>query len=204
MPRPETRRRHAGPLALAVAVVFTGCATDTSDGAGRELTAAAQEQTAIAVPGVASCAELPQQSPSTGAGTGRLPSLQLPCLTPGPAVDLSRLVGGPVIVNLWASWCGPCREEMPVLQAAHVQYGGRVQFLGVDTKDTTDSAADFLDVVGVTYPQVSDADGELLNHLGLLGLPVTVALDPDGRVVDIHVGQLDTESIDDLIASVLP
>jgi len=61
MPRPEARRRHAGLLALVVAVVLTGCADDTSDGAGGALTAAAQEQTAIAVPGVASCAELPQR-----------------------------------------------------------------------------------------------------------------------------------------------
>ncbi len=204
MPRPEARGRHAGPLALVVAVVLTGCADDTSDGAGGALTAAAQEQTAIAVPGVASCAELPQRASADGIATDRLPPLQLPCLTPGPSIDLSGLSGGPVIVNLWASWCGPCREEMPVLQAAHERYGERVQFLGVDTKDTTDSAADFLGVVGVTYPQVADADGELLNHLGLPGLPVTVALDPDGRVVDTHVGQLDTESIDDLITSVLP
>ena len=204
MPRPEARRPHAGLLALVVAVVLTGCATDTSDGAGRAPTAAAPEQTAIAVPGVASCTELPQQASPGGTATDRLPPLRLPCLTPGRGIDLSGLIGRPVIVNLWASWCGPCREEMPVLQAAHQQYGERVQFLGVDTKDTTDSAADFLGVVGVTYPQVSDADGELLNHLGLPGLPVTVALDPDGRVVDTHVGQLDTESIDDLIASVLP
>jgi len=181
-------------------VVLAGCATDPdAGGTGAET---APDQTAIEVQGVPSCAELPQLASSGETTSDRLPPLRLSCLTPGPTIDLAALSGGPVLVNLWASWCGPCREEMPLLQAAHEQYGEQVQFLGVDTKDTTDAGAAFLDDIGVTYPQVVDPEGELLNHLAVPGLPVTVLLDEEGRIAATHIGQLDSESIEELLVSV--
>jgi thiol-disulfide isomerase/thioredoxin len=138
----------------------------------------------------------------SGAAADRLPSLRLPCLIPGPDVDLAALRGRPVLVNLWASWCGPCRDEMPVLQAAHERYGGQVQFVGVDTKDAAGHAAAFLVELGVTYPQLVDLDGQLLGHLRVPGLPVTVVLAADGTVAAKHVGELDAESVEDLLADV--
>ncbi|MBA3524063.1 MAG: TlpA family protein disulfide reductase [Geodermatophilaceae bacterium] len=188
--------RPAGFLALA-AVLLVGCGT----GDRQPATADAPPSTAAAVPGVASCAELPQQARSGSSTADHLPPLQLPCLTIGPSIDLSALGGGPVLINLWASWCGPCRAEMPLLQAAHERYGERVAFLGVDTRDSGEAAADFLGAVGVTYPQVVDSDGDLLAHLGPQGLPVTVVLDRDGRVAGMHVGQLDDEGIAELLAA---
>jgi len=186
-----------------VAVVLAGCATDPdAGGTGAEQTA--PDQTAIEVQGVASCAELPQGASSDETTSDRLPPLQLSCLTPGPTIDLAALGGRPVLVNLWASWCGPCREEMPVLQAAHERYGEQVQFLGVDSKDITEAGAALLDDLDITYPQVIDAEGELLNHLGVPGLPVTILLDDVGGIAATHVGPLDEESIEELLANVLP
>jgi len=185
------------------AVVLAGCATDP-DASGTGAEQAASEQTAIEVQGVASCDILPQRASSGETDTDRLPPLRLSCLTPGPTIDLAALSGRPVLVNLWASWCGPCREEMPVLQAAHERYGEQVQFLGVDSKDITEAAAALLDDLGVTYPQVIDAEGELLNHLGVPGLPVTILLDDVGGIAATHVGPLDEESIEELLANVLP
>jgi len=199
MPRADGWHRRIGLLALA-AVVLAGCATDAGDGPGQS----APEQTAIEVQGVASCDTLPQGGSSGEATSDRLPPLQLSCLTPGPTIDLAALSGRPVLVNLWASWCGPCREEMPVLQAAHERYGEQVQFLGVDSKDSTEAGAALLDDLGVTYPQVIDAEGELLNHLGVPGLPVTILLDDVGGIAATHVGPLDEESIEELLANVLP
>lgn len=202
MPRADGRHRRVGLLALA-AVVLAGCGTDAGDGGtGEEQTA--PEHTAIEVIGVASCDTLPQGESSDQTGGDRLPPLQLPCLSPGPTIDLSALRGTPVLVNLWASWCGPCREEMPVLQAAHDQYGDQIQFLGVDTKDTTNAGAALLDDIGVTYPQVVDPEGELLNDLGVPGLPVTVLIDGDGRIAATHAGPLESESLEELLANVLP
>jgi len=182
------------------AVVLAGCATDAGDGTGQS----APEQTAVQVQGVASCDTLPQGASSAETSSDRLPPLELSCLTPGPSIDLAALSGRPVLVNLWASWCGPCREEMPALQAAHEQYGEQVQFLGVDSKDTTEAGAAFLGDIGVTYPQVVDPEGELLDHLGVPGLPVTVLLDEEGRIAATHVGQLDSESIEELLDNVVP
>lgn len=201
MPRADGWHRRVGLLALA-AVFLAGCATDP-DAGGTGAAQTAPEQTAIEVQGVASCAELPQGASSDETTSDRLPSLQLSCLTPGPTIDLAALSGRPVLVNLWASWCGPCREEMPVLQAAHERYGEQVQFLGVDSKDTTEAGAAFLDDIGVTYPQVVDPEGELLNHLGVPGLPITVLLDEEGRIAATHVGQLDSESIEELLDNIL-
>ncbi|MGI8693582.1 MAG: TlpA family protein disulfide reductase [Geodermatophilaceae bacterium] len=195
--------RLAGLLAL-MAVALVGCQATTDDAlaisaAGDSVAPPTAEHTATAVRGVASCAELPQESGTTAPAADRLPTLQLPCLTPGPDIDLAALRGRPVLINLWASWCVPCREEMPLLQAAHERYGEQVQFLGVDTMDSADLAADFLVETGVTYPQLVDVDGDLLHHLRIPGLPVTVVLDADGRVATKHIGELSTESIDNLL-----
>lgn len=128
-------------------------------------------------------------------GTGReaqLARLILRCIGQGgsPEVDLGRIGGMPTLINLWASWCVPCQAEMPALQRAYQKSGRAVVFLGVDTKDETNSAKDFLAAFHVTYPQVEDSDGEMLASLHALGLPVTIALDAEGHVVWRKSGRL--------------
>lgn len=75
-----------------------------------------------------------------------------------------------------------------------------MQFLGVNTQDTTEAAAAFLPDVGVTYPQLIDIDGNLLDHLRIPGLPVTVLLHPDGSIAAQHIGQLTPDTLEDLLA----
>lgn len=206
----RTGLRRCPVLVTVVALTLAGCTGGGSDpvitgiSSGPATGAASAgapplRHTPAAVPGVESCAALPQQIPASATGQ-RLPPLRLPCLVPGPAVDLSALAGRPVLVNLWATWCGPCRDEMPLLQAAHLRHGDQVQFLGVNTQDTTDAAAAFLPDVGVTYPQVVDPDGDLLDHLRIPGLPVTVLLDADGRITAQHIGELDPNTLENLLA----
>lgn len=89
---------------------------------------------------------------------------------------------------------------MPLLQENSERRADTVQFLGVDTRDSTAQAAAFLANTGVTYPNVVDPDGDLLAHLRLPGLPVTLLLDADGRVAGKHIGQLKQSSLDDLLA----
>lgn len=194
-------------MAAVAAAAVTGCAgsplsgPEGSDGTVRGATGSARavEHTPVDVPGAASCADIPQ-APAAGPVKDGLPALRLECLTAGPAVDLAAVRGRPVLVNLWATWCGPCREEMPLLQSTSEQHAGAVQFLGVDTKDRPAAAARFLAEVGVTYPNVVDPDGDLLAHLRLPGLPVTLLLDAEGRLVGKHIGQLKQASLDDLLA----
>ncbi len=94
---------------------------------------------------------------------------------------LVGLRGKPVVVNVWASWCAPCRAEMPLLQRAAMSYEGRVVFLGVASKDDLDPAAAFLRKVGVTYPNVFDVSGAVRRGLGLRGFPTTYVFDAAGR-----------------------
>jgi cytochrome c biogenesis protein CcmG/thiol:disulfide interchange protein DsbE len=103
------------------------------------------------------------------------------------------LRGTPVIVNIWASWCGPCRAEMPLLERASRIYEGRIVVLGVDSRDDSSAARRFLDDVDVTYPNVFDAGGGIRRTLGLRGFPTTYFYDRSGRLVETIVGGV-TES----------
>ena len=215
-PLPHSALHSGAVLLTATAVLLAGCAggpdpiitnvgsspTGTASGVGVPGSGLALKHTATPVANVASCDVLAQQPPQAGTTADRLPPLQLPCLTPGPDIDLSALRGRPVVVNLWATWCGPCREEMPLLQSSYEQYGSTVQFLGVDTQDATGPAAELLTEIGVTYPQVVDLDGALLDHLRVPGLPVTVILHADGRVAGKHIGELTQASIEDLLGTI--
>ena len=97
---------------------------------------------------------------------------------------IASLRGYPVVVNQWASWCGPCREEFPWFQRASANYGKRVAFLGVDSQDSDDAAKTFLEEEPVPYPSYVDPDkkiGALLK--ATLGLPDTSFYDRSGELV---------------------
>jgi cytochrome c biogenesis protein CcmG/thiol:disulfide interchange protein DsbE len=189
-------RRIAAALGLCVALA--ACAAPTSPGAPPPQSGASPQRfVPVAIDGVQSCREL--VTSAGGAGEDAPPSLRLPCLTDRGLVDVSRLGGTPTLVNLWATWCGPCRKEMPVLQAGYEQVDGAVQFVGVDTRDDPASAAGYLPEVGVTYPQLVDPDGQLLEHTRIPGLPVTLLLDEHGVEVARHVGPLTPADLTELL-----
>ncbi|WP_300645474.1 TlpA disulfide reductase family protein [Nocardioides sp.] len=133
---------------------------------------------------------------------GGLPQIVLPCFGGGPDVDLSTL-RGPLVVNLWASWCGPCRREMPVLAEFHREHGDRVPVLGVDFQDpATGVAMEQLVQRGVTYPSVADTGGDLAaTALRITAMPTTVLVAEDGTVAQVLPLELETvEELEDLVA----
>jgi len=102
---------------------------------------------------------------------------------------IASLKGYPVVVNMWASWCGPCRFEFPTLQKLSARYGKRVAFLGVDSQDSNAAAATFLKEAPVPYPSYTDPDKKIAAALhATLGLPDTAFYDRAGRLVYLKQG----------------
>jgi cytochrome c biogenesis protein CcmG, thiol:disulfide interchange protein DsbE len=177
-------RRRSAACVLAVTGLLAGCTAD-GDGSGRPGRGSppAAEQSAL-LP----CPDQPDEASAAG---GALPDLRFDCLG-GGSFDLGRAPGAPTVVNLWASWCGPCREELPLLQQLADEAGEQVQVIGVVSRDGVPQAESFAAEAGVTFPGAFDRDGELMAELGLPGLPYTVFLAADGSLVHSEVGQLDS------------
>jgi len=108
---------------------------------------------------------------------------------------IAALRGYPVVVNFWASWCGPCRFEFPTLQKLSARYGKRVAFLGVNSQDDADAAATFLREEPVPYPSFVDPGKGLIEALGGLGgLPDTAFYDRAGELVQLKQGPYTEDS----------
>ncbi|MFI5932442.1 TlpA disulfide reductase family protein [Actinoplanes sp. NPDC051494] len=137
-------------------------------------------------------------SPAPPSTAPDIPDLSLPCFTGGAAVRTTDL-RGPAVINLWGSWCGPCREELPIMQELADATTGRLRVLGVDTRDSRDAGASFAADHGVSIPTLYDPEQKLLAGLGKATLPVTVFLDADGKRF-VYTGQaLDKPTLGPLV-----
>ena len=127
--------------------------------------------------------------------TGELPAsvadVRLVALDGGDDRALGELLGStPVVVNFFGSWCVPCVDEMPALEAVHQSLGDRVTFVGMANRDTAERALATVAATGVTYPTYDDPDASALTYFGGLAMPTTVFIDASGEVVDVHSGPL--------------
>jgi cytochrome c biogenesis protein CcmG, thiol:disulfide interchange protein DsbE len=133
------------------------------------------------------------------------PAFRLPQLSkPDHVLSLEEFRGRPVVMNFWASWCVPCRTEMPVLQAVATKVRGRVAFVGIDHQDTRDDALAFVHKTGVRYPIAFDPDGTTARAYGLVGVPTTVFIDARGREVARHLGKLDRDDLTRFLEQLFP
>jgi thiol-disulfide isomerase/thioredoxin len=114
----------------------------------------------------------------------------LPGGPPAFEARLKELRGYPVVVNKWASWCGPCRAEYPDFQKLSVKYGKRVAFLGIDSNDDREDAEEFLEELPVSYPSYEDPQGEIAQLIrASIAFPATVFYDRTGKLAYIKQGQ---------------
>ena len=111
-------------------------------------------------------------------------------------LGLRELRGYPVVVNFWASWCIPCKEEAPELAAAARRYRGRVVFLGIDIQDFTGDARKFMDDVDAPYVSVRDGTSKTYSAYGLTGVPETFYLDRSGRAVFHSIGAVSKDDLE--------
>ncbi|MDQ4149426.1 MAG: TlpA family protein disulfide reductase [Actinomycetota bacterium] len=128
------------------------------------------------------------------------PEFRLPLLGGDQTLSSEDLKGHPVVLNFWASWCVPCREEAPTLEAAWKKYESQgVKIVGVNVQDSKEDAAAFVKEFGLTYPSVRDTDLQLYTKLGVAGMPETFFLSRDYVFVGVgsgrQVGQSGTTKI---------
>lgn len=134
---------------------------------------------------------------------------------PAPASPLPRLEGGGtgsladyrgrwVLVNFWASWCDPCREEAPALERFQRRYGGsRFTVLGIDSRDLSSDGRAFVRLYGLSYPQLRDGDGASAEDFGTSGVPETFLVDPAGKVRLLIRGPVGEEYLREVVAPML-
>ncbi len=128
------------------------------------------------------------------------PTFSLPDLRdPSRRIELAAYRGRPVVLNFWASWCVPCRREMPHLEEVHRAQGERVVFLGVNHQDGRAPARDLLAQTGVTYPSGHDPEGKVASAYRLLGMPSTVFISPSGKIVATRTGEMSRSQLEDAI-----
>lgn len=173
---------------VAAALLLAACSTDAP---------APEPDRLIVVQTTDAC-----RPPLAVAATGEtLPDLTFPCLGGGPDLELAAAPGEPTVLNLWASWCGPCRDELPLFQQLHDRAGDLVSTVGLVEMDTRQSSLAYAEDVGISFPSALDQTGMLLSDQGLRGLPVTYFLRADGSVAHREIGPItDYDELRTLIA----
>lgn len=134
----------------------------------------------------------------SGASGDRLPDVDLVGLTSGEELSLSD-IEGPAVINLWATWCAPCRAEIPDFEEVHQARADEITFVGINVGEDPAVAAEFIDEVGATYAQYADLDGDVSTALEATSMPVTVVIDEDGIVTTRHLGPLDQDGLNQAI-----
>ena len=124
-----------------------------------------------------------------------------PTTPPLPAIDLpgfQQILAGldrPAVVNVWASWCLPCRAEAPLLRQAHEEFGEQVAFIGIDYDDNQRGARLFLDEFDLPFPHYFDPNGVTIAEYGGIGVPRTYFFDESGELIKVHNGAIDEQSL---------
>ena len=111
------------------------------------------------------------------------------------SIGIDDFRGRPLVVNFFASWCGPCRREMPALQSVYEDVDGKVAFLGIDNRDIRRDALDLVRETGVRYRLAFDPEGDAARAFGVLAMPTTVFVSAEGEMVDRVFGEMSEEQL---------
>ncbi|MBO4162067.1 MULTISPECIES: TlpA family protein disulfide reductase [Micromonospora] len=137
-------------------------------------------------------------APADGGGS-LLPELTLSCFTGGSPVAL-RDIHGPAVINVWASWCPPCRQELPAFQRLSVRAAGQLQVIGVNSRDSRDGAQAIGEDFGIRFPVLFDQGEALQRELRRTAVPLTLLVDAQGRIRHTdNSGALDDTRLADLV-----
>jgi cytochrome c biogenesis protein CcmG, thiol:disulfide interchange protein DsbE len=188
------RRGWLASTAAALVIVLASCAGSAAPTPSTESSAEAvptPELTAdlAAMKKAAGIADCPRSDADVAALPSGLPDVVLPCLGGGREVRLAGLRGKPMMINVWAQWCGPCREEAPYLAEVAAANQSDLIIVGIDHADPRpDLALEFAQLSSWTYPQIADPDVVLRTELQITGPPQTFFVRPDGTIAYRHAG----------------
>lgn len=196
-PGPGGRRSKRRWWLLAVAAVTAGTAVGLVLARVAQ-PAPAQQTTSVQLGGVAAPGTFDHGNGHTAPGWA-LPSLR----DPTQNLTLAQFGSAPVVINFWASWCPPCRKEMPTLAAAARQFKGKVNFVGIDTSDDRNAAVAFAAHSLVDYPLGFDPQATVSGNYGVFGLPTTYFL-AGGRIVGRETGGMSQGRLDRLLEQNYP
>src|SRR5688572_4448102 len=185
------------PAVAALVLVLAGCTGST--GLDRPASALEAPTEALPTPEVtadlaamkkaAGIADCPKSDPEVTAVPSGLPDVVLPCLGGGREVRLAGLRGKPMMINIWAQWCEPCRAEAPYLSDVAAGNKSELMIIGIDHADPRpDLAIEFAQLSAWTYPQIADPDVVLRSELQITGPPQTFLVRPDGTIAYRHAG----------------
>jgi len=190
--------KRRGSSSLLAVLLMAGCAVADAE----------QAPPADGPPPFAHCAEL-TAPPAQAAGaanaddavTSELPDVELPCFVDGQPVRVDQ-IRGPAVINLWASYCEPCRVELPAFQRLAERLGDQLHVIGVDTHDGREAARSIGEDFGLTFPNLYDRDAAMQSKLGRGAfLPMTLFVDGHGRIRHIDTsGALDDATLATLVA----
>lgn len=121
----------------------------------------------------------------------------------GDTFDLSEAQGRPIVLNFWATWCGPCQRELPTLQAAAERYGDRVLIIGVDQGESPETVQSYVDQLGLTFPIPMDAEFAVSELYNVRGLPTTFFIDPQGVIRQMWLGEMNSITLAEGVAEIL-
>ena len=170
-------RIAAAATVIALTLGVAACGSDSGTGPGNPDSAATDYERALA--------DAPPPLASLYAEANEI----LPGELPAYEARIADLEGHPIVVNKWASWCGPCRAEFPFFQDLAAERGERIAFLGIDGQDADDAAATFLEELPVPYPSYRDPDLEISESLDVeREFPATIFYDSEGEVAYVHRG----------------
>ncbi|RZU13676.1 thiol-disulfide isomerase/thioredoxin [Kribbella rubisoli] len=184
---PRRRPLVCAATGVALAILLAACGTEKPGATSTATPVAGADK-------LTACPSTPSKPPTTNG----LPDVSLPCLGSGPDIRLADL-RGPLVINVWAQWCGPCRDEAPYL--AELAKAGTVKMLGIDYDDPRpELAVKFAADEGLTYPHVVDRDKAIQRALKIGGPPLTAFIDSDGAVAFVHRGVLTSQQqLDQLV-----
>ena len=197
-PRPTQPRQRAGKRwwVVAAAAIVAGAATGIT-------------ASYLARPGTGLQTTSNQIFTSTGgsfhkesgpvASPWDLPSLS----SPAAAISLAQFKGRPLVLNFWASWCPPCRKEMPALAATARRLAGQVAFVGIDTNDQRSAALAFASNAGVGYPLGFDPRAHVAGNYSAYGLPTTYFISAQGKILGRQVGGMTAARLSQLVSQTL-